>query len=640
MSTNIYVCHHKAGSYLESDIFIPLHVGKSVSFNDIGCLGDDRGNNISHKNPFYCELTAHYWMWKNDLDSEYLGLMHYRRHFNFSSNQSFEEDRWGVIVAQEEFSEYQEKYGLDEDSVKKCLEGVDVVLPRRWSVRNAGSKNNYDHYRKSGDLFIADYQAAIDILLKQYPEYRDAVLEFNNSEYGFYTNMFVMRRAIFEEYSEWLFGIMEELEEHVSLQNYTLQQQRVFGHISERLFSIFILYKQRQSNIRVRELQRTFMDGVGFNGFIEPAFEEANHPLVICFDDNYAHSGGALISSIISHSDPKKNYDILILEDKVSEENKARLCSLTERCKNFSIRFFDVNTFGVLSGVHTRAHFSQATYARLFIPMIFRAQEKVLFIDADTIVNDDVAKLLDEDLGHCLIAAVKDIVMEGFVKFGTVSDADTGCIEAGKYLSEYLGLKDPGGYFQAGLIVFNLELMREEGVFAQLMEVLEEKPYWFLDQDIMNKVFQGRVKYLPMSWNVFHGNGNTKDFFPGLNFSTYSAFLSARMAPSMVHYAGDQKPWFNRSVDFSDLYWGALKNTPWYEEMCSEFIRNDVGSAPGVSDGPSAEQRVVTAEERFRKRIRPVVKRVFPVGSSRRKLGVNVYLLTLGFFRKFRFSAA
>lgn len=63
-SVKIYTSHHKPSAFLNAAIIKPLHVGKANSCNEIGCPGDDSGDNISFKNPFYCELTAHYWVWK------------------------------------------------------------------------------------------------------------------------------------------------------------------------------------------------------------------------------------------------------------------------------------------------------------------------------------------------------------------------------------------------------------------------------------------------------------------------------------------------------------------------------------------------------------------------------------------------
>ena len=179
--------------------------------------------------------------------------------------------------------------------------------------------------------------------------------------------------------------------------------------------------------------------------------------------------------------------------------------------------------------------------------------------------------------------------------------------------------------------MFNLSEMRADGTFEKLMEVLKEKKYWFLDQDIMNKVFEGRVHFLPMEWNVFHGNGNTHEFFPALKFSTYSRFLKARLKPSMVHFAGDQKPWKNTSVDFADLYWSALRETGWYEEI---FRRERIAtsSTEHISEFSSIR---LSKEEKLRKALRPVMNRLLPRGSSSRNFFVKVYITSLNRYRSF-----
>lgn len=275
-----------------------------------------------------------------------------------------------------------------------------------------------------------------------------------------------------------------------------------------------------------------------------------------------------------------------------------------------------------------RAHFSPATYARLFIPEIFETQSKVLFIDADTIINADVSELLEVELGNNLVAAVKDIVMEGFVRFGAPTDASTGHMPANRYLSQYLGLDDPNGYFQAGLIVFNLDVMHQENTFQELMKAMERKRYWFLDQDIMNFIFQNRILYLPMKWNVFHGNGNVDELFPGLKFSTYIDFLEARKNPCIVHYAGENKPWDDPAVDFSDLYWRALRETPWFEQQLS-IVNNVPPRLPSIGDQNSKE-------EAFRKLAKRGLSGIFPTGTKRRNLIARYYFILLSRYRSLR----
>lgn len=104
---------------LSSPVIKPIHVGKANSLDEICCAGDDSGDSISLKNPFYCELTAHYWVWKNTDISDYVGFMHYRRHFNFSDDQYKDEDVWGMVSRSEIDADYENEFGLDEDSIKK-----------------------------------------------------------------------------------------------------------------------------------------------------------------------------------------------------------------------------------------------------------------------------------------------------------------------------------------------------------------------------------------------------------------------------------------------------------------------------------------------------------------------------------------
>ena len=86
MNVTIVVAAHKPYWMPSDRIYLPLHVGAAGKKDadgrplDLGYTRDDSGENISEKNPYYCELTGLYWAWKN-LNADYLGLVHYRRHF-------------------------------------------------------------------------------------------------------------------------------------------------------------------------------------------------------------------------------------------------------------------------------------------------------------------------------------------------------------------------------------------------------------------------------------------------------------------------------------------------------------------------------------------------------------------------------
>jgi lipopolysaccharide biosynthesis glycosyltransferase len=621
-SIKIYTCHHKPSAFLDSSLIQPIHVGKANNPNEIGCPGDETGDNISFKNPFYCELTAHYWVWKNAQPADYVGFMHYRRHFNFSKDQQVPEDNWGVVNYERIDASYHDKFGLNDKDISLCLADVDILLPKKWDVSAAGSKNNYHHYKVSNYLHIEDYDAALEILADIYPEYRSAADKFNNATDGYYTNMFVMRKDIFNDYSKWLFTILERLEDKLRFKNYNSQEKRVVGHISERLLNIYIAYQIEQHAFKVKELQRTFIEQETFNATLKPVFSTQNVPVVICFDDNYSISGAALINSIVKHASSELNYDLIILENGISLSNKHRLLSLVADVENFSLRFFDVNAFSEIKSVFTRAHFSSATYARLFIPKLFSEFDKVIFIDADTVVESDLAELMTIPLGNNLVAAVKDIVMEGFVLFGAMSQSSDGVMPAKEYLSSSLGMVNPDGYFQAGILVFNIDLMNKENTFSNLMDAMKSKTYWFLDQDIMNKVFHGRVHYLPLEWNVYHGNGNTEDFFPNLPFKTYMDYLEARRKPKMIHFAGENKPWNTRHVDFFDNYHKNIVNTPWAFEAYERLIGTSVSHA---SAAQLVNNTPVLLQTKLKRALMPTLNKWAPIGTSRRNFMTKYY---------------
>ena len=94
---------HKPGPVWMSN-YTPIYVGRAVSPHKVemkNMIGDDIGKNISCKNPSYCEMTAHYWIWKNVKDTEYVGLCHYRRYF-------------GIDVT--------------EENINQLMQNVDVIL--------------------------------------------------------------------------------------------------------------------------------------------------------------------------------------------------------------------------------------------------------------------------------------------------------------------------------------------------------------------------------------------------------------------------------------------------------------------------------------------------------------------------------
>ncbi len=80
----LFVSHHKPFHQIDLPGYTPIQVGKEKATHQLNMIGDNTGDHISSLNPYFCELTAQYWVWKN-VRADHVGFCHYRRFFNIGS---------------------------------------------------------------------------------------------------------------------------------------------------------------------------------------------------------------------------------------------------------------------------------------------------------------------------------------------------------------------------------------------------------------------------------------------------------------------------------------------------------------------------------------------------------------------------
>lgn len=245
MKITVIVAVHKKYQMPEEKCYLPLHVGKEGK-PEIGFIGDNTGENISSKNPYYCELTGLYWMWKN-VDADYLGLVHYRRYFA-GQHRMRGENRFEQILSEKE--------------IKQLLMKSDIILPRkrRYFIENLYSHYAHTHYAEHLDQIRG-------ILEQSCPEYLYAFDQVMKRTYGHMFNMFIMSKKKCNEYCQWLFPILEELEQRVELEDYDPFQARLFGRVSELLMDVWIEkngYKYQEVPVICMERVNWFRKGISF----------------------------------------------------------------------------------------------------------------------------------------------------------------------------------------------------------------------------------------------------------------------------------------------------------------------------------------------------------------------------------------
>ena len=240
MNAKIIVATHKLYDMPTDDIYLPVHVGREGKA-PLPYQPDNEGKNISEKNPSFCELTGLYWAWKN-LDCDYLGLAHYRRHFTVRSKK------------------YQKHHTLMECVLSskelKCLiPKYQIIVPKK---RNYYIETLYSHYAHTH--YAEHLDITREIIGEKYPDDLENFDRVMKRTSGYMFNMYIMEKSLSDQYCEWLFDILFELERRMGEKEYSSFQGRFYGRVSELLFNVWL---ERQS-CAVKEIGCLHMEKINW----------------------------------------------------------------------------------------------------------------------------------------------------------------------------------------------------------------------------------------------------------------------------------------------------------------------------------------------------------------------------------------
>ena len=173
-------------------------------------FGDDTGDNISALNPFYGELTGHYWLWRNETDADIIGICHYRRYF------------WNAQRKPLTIREYEQ-----------LLEDCDVLVTNRIT----GDITYRTSFGRAHNVKDLDLMGAVirELYPMDYPAYEEVIGGYDQ----YYANMYAMRKSLFDEFCAWMFSIFAELGDRVDLAGYDDYHKRLFGFLSENLIMVY-----------------------------------------------------------------------------------------------------------------------------------------------------------------------------------------------------------------------------------------------------------------------------------------------------------------------------------------------------------------------------------------------------------------
>ena len=239
LSIKLFLAYHKATPVLSTYPFVPIQGGRAVAKNKLDMIGDDTGDHISGKNPNYCELTVQYWIWKN-VKADYVGLAHYRRIPAFRNCRT------------KKFFDFSEetcrKFGWTKDRIEELCRQYDVIMPPNWTIFPPGEPGNvmtpYEFHRS--EHIESDLQTTMQVIDELYPEFHDLTEQVLMKETkACFGNICLMKKELFDAYSDWLFRILFEVEKRIPISP-DPEQARVFGFLSERLINVYLRFWERE----------------------------------------------------------------------------------------------------------------------------------------------------------------------------------------------------------------------------------------------------------------------------------------------------------------------------------------------------------------------------------------------------------
>lgn len=607
----IFVSTHKRTSTFSSDILQPVHVGSAKSSTRFPyCWSDDEGENISNRNPRYCELTTQYWAWKN-VDADYYGFCHYRRYFDFSETPH-EENAFGEVIDDYIDAAAAKKYGLDDENIANVVKQYDVITTPFGNLEKIIDKHGTPRalWEAAPLLHDDDLKRCYQILCSMYPDYKQDAQAFFNGDKACFCNMFIMKKEIFFDYCKWMFPILEEFDKNTDYSTYSKEALRTPGHLSERLLNIYLLHHKRiGSNWKFKELQCVHFTNPEPAEQLKPLdiTDKPIVPVVFAADDNYVPQLTTTVYSAMKNADPHYFYDVTVLQRNIAWDKQERLRGFFKQFPNMNLRFTNVDR--ELAGYDlstNNAHISVETYYRFLIQKVLPFYDKVLYLDSDIIINGDIAKLYNIDLQGKMLGAIRDIDFLANLN-----------VKHGKrmgYAQTVLKMKNPYDYFQAGVLVLNTKAMREHYTIEQWLTYASNPNFIYNDQDVLNAHCEGNVMYLPWEWNVVHDcGGRVGNLFTQAPNDIYDAYMKSRNDPQIVHYAGFQKPWTDPDCDFASMYWKYARETPFYERLLKRVVKANESEIPAGVLRPKHE-RAVGEDNPIRKIVDPLM----PIGSRRR----------------------
>ena len=239
--------------------------------------------------------------------------------------------------------------------------------------------------------------------------------------------------------------------------------------------------------------------------------------IAFCINDNYVEQLIVVLWSIMKNLTTGRNVNVWIVSSDMSDASKNYLRKLRLGFKNLHLNFLDIDAKELAQLPRTIDYISAETYYRYLLPNLLPNVDKILYMDADIIVNGDISSLYDTDISKYYMAGGYDLYIDDI-----------------KYKSK-IGFEQDELYVNAGVLLMNLKQMRTDNIPQKLIDTTKNmaSKVKYQDQDIINIVCRGKILEFDSIYNYTSHNILKEK-------SKYKHAV-------VIHYTGPNKPWLSDS---------------------------------------------------------------------------------------------
>lgn len=275
--------------------------------------------------------------------------------------------------------------------------------------------------------------------------------------------------------------------------------------------------------------------------------------IAIGIDDKFLMPAGVFYTSLLNNN---KNVNLFVISTNLSESSKESLQAIANKFNsNLTFCFFDKSIINYFP-VRKQDHISLATYYRLLLPKILpESMNKILYLDCDMIVNNNIDFLWNTNIKNYSCAASPDMYYDS------------------ESITKRLGYSVTEHYFNAGMLLINLDYWRINKISEKTIAYISDYPEKCIahDQDAINAVLQGTIKTVSASYNI-QQDFLRKDLsiLEVKDEKILNDIKNCINNPYIIHYTGPSKPWTFQCVNPYKFLWNSYQRKTQWKNLSKE----------------------------------------------------------------------